>query len=461
MRTNARALGILTDVLTCILAFVIVYYLCWFIRGHPIFPRGTCLYFETIMLVSWFVSLVFTAEYPIRRITAYRDELKIVLRVNVISVLLFAFAMFALKVHGMSRLFVILDFAVTVVGMSINRIIIRLVLSELRKSGWDLRTRIIVGTRELAERYILAVEDAPGTGIRVLGFVGVDGNRHGPSAPYLGDVSSFREIIARISVDGVIVALPLSHPETRRVVQECQEQGIAVELMLDEFTSLLDKGGLVYSMNVPRLYVPGIPHSSVAIIWKRATDVVVSAIALALLSPLFVLVAIAIKLDDRGPVLFSQQRVGLRGRMFRMYKFRSMVIDAEKRKQELLELNEMSGPVFKLKNDPRITRVGRFLRKTSLDELPQLWNVLKGEMSLVGPRPPLPDEVDRYDYAHRKRLSVKPGLTCLWQISGRNNVDFDEWMHLDMDYIDNWSYVNDLKILIRTIPAVLRKDGAS
>jgi lipopolysaccharide/colanic/teichoic acid biosynthesis glycosyltransferase len=160
-------------------------------------------------------------------------------------------------------------------------------------------------------------------------------------------------------------------------------------------------------------------------------------------------------------VFFSQVRVGLRGKKFFMYKFRSMCVDAEKKRKELLHLNEMSGPVFKLKHDPRVTRVGRFIRRTSLDELPQLWNVLKGDMSLVGPRPNLPHEVDQYDYAHRRRLSVKPGLTCLWQISGRNNIDFDRWMDLDIAYIENWSYLNDLKIIVKTIPAVFKKTGAS
>jgi lipopolysaccharide/colanic/teichoic acid biosynthesis glycosyltransferase len=165
--------------------------------------------------------------------------------------------------------------------------------------------------------------------------------------------------------------------------------------------------------------------------------------------------AIAVKLDSDGPVFFKQNRVGLNGRIFSMYKFRSMFKDAEQRKRELQNLNQMTGPVFKIKNDPRVTRVGRVIRKLSIDELPQLLNVLNGDMSLVGIRPPLPEEVHNYEPWQRRRLSMKPGITCLWQINGRNKVDFKEWIKMDLDYIDNWSLKLDLKILLRTIPAVL------
>ena len=230
---------------------------------------------------------------------------------------------------------------------------------------------------------------------------------------------------------------------------------------------------------------------------KRINDVVVSATMLILLSPVLLLVAIAVRLTSRGPVIFSQQRVGLNlrqkkrdrrqrdeevelpdgierrgtginrrrdggyGKPFTLYKFRSMVADAEERKFAVAHLNERDGPAFKIENDPRITRIGRFLRRTSIDELPQLFNVLSGEMSLVGPRPPLPDEVKRYEWLFRKRLSVKPGITCIWQISGRNQVSFDRWMQMDHDYIENWSLLLDLKILLKTIPAVLLSRGAS
>jgi len=194
---------------------------------------------------------------------------------------------------------------------------------------------------------------------------------------------------------------------------------------------------------------------------KRLLDASLSLVILLILSPLLLLVAILIKLTSPGPVLFVQTRVGMNQRQFKLYKFRSMIANAEERKSALLHLNERDGPAFKIENDPRITPLGRFLRKTSIDELPQLFNVLTGEMSLVGPRPPLPEEVEKYEWLFRKRLSVKPGITCIWQISGRNNVSFDRWMEMDHEYIESWTVWLDLQILFKTIPAVLLSRGAS
>jgi len=202
-------------------------------------------------------------------------------------------------------------------------------------------------------------------------------------------------------------------------------------------------------------------HSRAALWFKRVMDVASATAMLLLLSPVLAIAAIAIKLDSPGPVLFRQKRCGLNGRIFDVLKLRSMYIDAEKRQAELVELNEMDGPVFKIRNDPRITRVGRWLRRLSIDELPQLWNVLRGEMSLVGPRPPIPGEVDQYDVRQRRRLSMRPGLTCLWQVGGRNTIGFTEWVQLDLEYIDRWSLLLDLAILMRTLPAVVRGTGAS
>ncbi len=193
---------------------------------------------------------------------------------------------------------------------------------------------------------------------------------------------------------------------------------------------------------------------------KRVLDLALSSALLALLSPLLLAVAIAIKITSPGPVLFAQERVGMNRRRFMMYKFRSMYIDAEQRRAEVAHLNEMDGPVFKIRNDPRVTPLGRWLRATSIDELPQLFNVLRGQISLVGPRPPIMDEVERYEWLYRKRLSIKPGVTCFWQISGRNDLSFRQWMELDRSYVDNWSLWLDLKILFLTVPAVLFRKGA-
>ena len=208
-------------------------------------------------------------------------------------------------------------------------------------------------------------------------------------------------------------------------------------------------------------YVPAQRHISRTYLFiKRTMDIALSTIGLILCIPLFIAVAIAIKRDSPGPVIFKQQRVGKDGKTFTMYKFRTMVVNAEEILDELLSKNEADGPVFKIKEDPRVTKLGKWLRKTSIDELPQLWNVLKGNMSLVGPRPPLEREVVQYDNYQRQRLSVKPGITCYWQVSGRSNITFDEWVELDIKYIQEQSLWTDIKLLFKTIGAVLRKDGA-
>jgi exopolysaccharide biosynthesis polyprenyl glycosylphosphotransferase len=211
---------------------------------------------------------------------------------------------------------------------------------------------------------------------------------------------------------------------------------------------------------LPMLSFTSAPTDEVALLFKRAFDVLTSGMALLLLSPAIVATAVAVKLDSPGPIFFRQTRVGKNGRPFKMLKFRSMRIDAEARLESLRSQNEASGPVFKMKNDPRVTRVGRFIRRTSLDELPQFLNVFSGEMSIVGPRPPVPAEVKQYQRWQRRRLSVKPGITCTWQVSGRSNISFDQWMKLDLEYIDTWSLWQDIQICFRTVPAVLLSRGA-
>ena len=194
---------------------------------------------------------------------------------------------------------------------------------------------------------------------------------------------------------------------------------------------------------------------------KRGIDVIVAGVGLILLSPIITIVACAIKLTSKGPIFFFQKRVGKNGELFNMYKFRSMVVNAEELKEKLKHKNEMSGPMFKMKDDPRVTKVGKFIRKTSLDELPQLWNVLKGDMSLVGPRPSLPKEVEQFDSWMFKRLTVRPGLTCYWQVSGRNNIDFEDWMKLDIKYVRERSFKLDIKLILKTVLVLLGDKNAS
>ncbi len=249
--------------------------------------------------------------------------------------------------------------------------------------------------------------------------------------------------------------------EVERAILSCEVEGVEAWLVADFVKTSIARATIDDFYGKPILVFRTTPESSWQLVCKRLIDIVGAGLGLVVLGPLVILpVAIGIKLTSPGPILFRQKRSGLHGRLFTMYKFRSMLSNAEMLRAELAAFNEMSGPVFKINDDPRVTPVGRFLRRTSIDELPQLWNVLKGEMSLVGPRPPIPSEVEQYDPWHRRRLSMKPGLTCLWQISGRNTVAFDQWMKLDLQYIDNWSLWLDLKIIARTVPIVLTGLGA-
>ena len=262
-------------------------------------------------------------------------------------------------------------------------------------------------------------------------------------------------------VDGVVFCTPHDWMvDIQPLLSVCEEMGVTIKIMADFFELPASQMVLEDIDGVPILRYQTTPARLVELMLKRLMDICVSGLLLFLMAPLFMAVAILIKVTMPGPVFFSQKRVGLNGRRFRMWKFRSMVVDAEARKAALAKANEMAGPVFKISNDPRITQLGKLLRRTSIDELPQLWNVLVGDMSLVGPRPPLPKEVNQYERWQLRRLSMRPGLTCIWQVSGRNEVSFHEWMEMDLRYIDTWSFVNDLTILARTVPVVITGRGA-
>jgi exopolysaccharide biosynthesis polyprenyl glycosylphosphotransferase len=283
-------------------------------------------------------------------------------------------------------------------------------------------------------------------------------------APWLGRVDDLPRIVAREVIDEVAIALPIKshYSQIEQAVGVLEEQGITTHVLSDLFPQKLarsqpiDLGGMaIVSL-----------HSTPVFSWrteaKRIFDLAVALIMLVFCAPIFLLTAIAIKLDSRGPIFFVQERVGLSKRRFRMLKFRTMGIDAEARMKDIEHLNEKSGPIFKIKNDPRITTVGKWLRRTSIDELPQLVNVLLGDMSIVGPRPlSLRDALKMEEAWQKRRFSVKPGLTCLWQVSGRSNLSFEQWMQLDLEYIDRWSLGLDATILLRTIPAIVLARGAS
>jgi exopolysaccharide biosynthesis polyprenyl glycosylphosphotransferase len=282
-------------------------------------------------------------------------------------------------------------------------------------------------------------------------------------ARVLGTAEDLESVLKLHIVDEVYFAPPAPRPHAtlQAAVGVCERLGVPFAIPACEYR--LGRAQPAHAEAIADGYVHylTVRNRPLQAAMKRLLDITVSSAALVLLSPLLIAVAAAVKLTSRGPVLFRQKRVGRLGRTFEMLKFRSMVTNAESLKGSLSERNEQAGPVFKMTRDPRVTAVGRFIRRHSIDELPQLVNVLRGDMSLVGPRPPLPSEVERYEAWQRRRLSVRPGLTCVWQVSGRNQIAFDEWMLLDMRYIDNWSLLEDLRLIFRTVPVVLTGRGAS
>jgi exopolysaccharide biosynthesis polyprenyl glycosylphosphotransferase len=353
-------------------------------------------------------------------------------------------------------------------GFSIaGRLAIRLVLRHLRRSGRNLRHVLIVGTSKRAIELARRMQAIPELGYEIAGFVddqwmGSDAvRRNGYSV--VTDFAGFPDFIARHVVDEVMICVPIKslYERSSQLVTQCEEQGVTARFVSDVFTPKVGRsyierfdGHLVLTIDTG-----GMRGWKVRV--KRLIDFTVAAALLIVFAPLMLLIAIVIKLRSPGPVLFMQERMGLNKRRFYLCKFRTMVPDAEKKLAELEHLNEASGPVFKIRDDPRITPIGRFLRKSSLDELPQLFNVLKGDMSLVGPRPLPVRDYESFSTAwHRRRFSVKPGITCLWQVMGRSSIPFEQWMELDMQYIDRWSLLLDFKILLKTIPAVIRGAGA-
>ena len=328
---------------------------------------------------------------------------------------------------------------------------------------WALRSKfgqsqyqrrfLLIGTPTEVARLRAELRERMDTGIEVVGELS------------LGEtpVQQLVQMLHEHSVNGVIISARHTYFEQIEVaIKACELEGVEAWLVADFFGTQISRARFDELLGYPLLVFRSVPEASWQGVIKQVMDFVGALILLIVLSWLFAIVAILVKLTSPGPVFFRQQRSGLNGAPFTLYKFRTMVSNAEQFKHELAAMNEMSGPVFKVTNDPRVTGFGRFLRKYSLDELPQLYNVFRTEMSLVGPRPLPVDEVKRFDnLAHRRRLSVKPGLTCLWQISGRNQIsDFRDWVRLDLEYIDNWSLWLDLKILIRTVPAVLTGSGA-
>lgn len=367
-------------------------------------------------------------------------------------------AIFLFQAKGFSRAVFFLFLAFTAVLVVSGKLFLKAAGNRTRGELYR-RNILIVGQNAEATRIRTKLESQGHLGVQVVGQLAGPGEEADLA---MGTAADLKRLVEERVVDDVVLALPFEQlREYEQVIAWCEEVGVSVHLKVDFVRTLFARTYPTSLDGIPMLTFSSIPHDPASLMIKRGLDLAGSFVGLLLASPVLLVCALAVKLTSRGPVLFTQKRVGLNGRIFTLYKFRSMYQDAEERKLELAARNEMGGPVFKMRNDPRVTPVGRLMRKFSVDEMPQLWNVLNGDMSLVGPRPPIPEEVHRYERWQRRRLSMKPGLTCLWQVNGRNRItSFEEWMRLDLRYIDTWSLKLDLKILLQTVPVVLLAKGA-
>ena len=422
----------------------------------------------SLLVLTWHVVFSLSGLYKSRRLSGRWRELIDVTKAFLMGTLVVMMGAAVFRIHLVTPTFLIVFSLVGTSCAVSSRLILRAGLAYIRKQGRNLRNMVIVGTNSRALEFAQRLVGHPDIGYRIIGFVdrdwdGIEAFRR--SGHVLAcDFCNFPDVLRSREVDEVVMALPIRslHEEGSRIAALCEEQGVTLRLLTNIFNLKMARTSAEDLQGDPLITHYTSTLEGWPVFFKRILDIMISSLAIVLLCPVLLVVAVLIKLNSPGPVLFVQKRLGLNKRRFNVYKFRTMVADAEVRMREIEHLNEVSGPVFKIKRDPRITPIGRFLRKTSVDELPQLLNVLKGEMSLVGPRPlPVRDYEGFHEDRQRRRFSVKPGITCLWQIRGRSSIPFEQWMELDLQYIDKWSLWLDLEILMRTIPAVLRGSGAA
>jgi exopolysaccharide biosynthesis polyprenyl glycosylphosphotransferase len=425
-----------------------------------------------MIIIIWYITFNVYGVYRTYRTRTYAQIFWNMTTAVSIGMLILGLCLYFFSITEMSRLMIGLFFILDIVLLAASKGLAYRILTHFREKGFNSRNLLIVGSRERAKDVIESVGDHLVSGYKVLGCLDTDPGEVGKvvrkGLKVIGTVDQLKRILLQHVVDELVFAMPLSKIKNAdKCIALAEEMGVAVRILPDwQIHKLMYNPAIAHIrfqdfLGLPSMGLHSTPTDYGELIIKNAIDYLSAGIALLLSLPLFLIVAAAIKTASKGPVFFKQERCGLNGRKFMLYKFRTMTADAEIRRHELRSLNEADGPVFKIKNDPRIIPfVGTFLRKTSLDELPQLINVLRGEMTLVGPRPPIPSEVEEYDIWQRRRLSMKPGLTCIWQsTSNRNEVGFEDWMKMDLSYIDNWSLSLDMRILLKTATTVLTGAG--
>jgi len=464
------------DLILMVLSFGAATLPVLFREGMPSFAEFLSLKiklqnFVAFVLLVWLWHFVFSmlGLYKSKRLASRKAEVFDVVKATSICTAILIFFAWVLQFRMVNAEFVEIFWAGSTLAVAGTRLVLRTWLRRLRMHGRNFRNMLIVGSNSRALEFAKLIPLRPEWGYQVTGFADDEwaGAEKVRAAGFrlVCDFAGLPTFLRRNVVDEVVIALPIRsfHEDASRIAEMCEQQGIIVRL----FSNLFDiKRPLGEDFDDAALitHYAG-PAQGWPVLIKRILDIVLSTALLLFLSPVMALTAILIKLTSPGPVLFIQKRIGLNKRVFDIFKFRTMVVDAEDRLAQLEHCNEVSGPVFKIKHDPRVTAVGKFLRKTSIDELPQLFNVLKGDMSLVGPRPLQLRDYELFTQAgpdwQRCRFSVRPGITCLWQVNGRSSIPFEKWMELDLQYVHKWSLWLDLQILAKTIPAVLKGSGAA
>lgn len=461
---------VVTDIILINVAFVLSYYmryeLQWIRAVAEAYYVPIRAYIPVALLVTVILLIVFTMEglYARRRGTTWLDETYTIFTGTLVSMALMIFIFFLYRAHFYSRL--IFFYAVLLIGsfLSVSRLIERQIRDRLRRRGVGVDRVLIVGAGVVGRAIMRSILARPELGYRPVGFVDDDPEKQendiGPFRA-LGSTADLPAVLEREEVDQVIVSLPwMSQRKVLGIIADSERRGVQARFVPDLLQMSLSQVDTDVINGIPLIGMKQPTLKGWKIALKRLIDIAISGVTLVVLAPLLSLISVLIKLDSPGPVFFKQTRLGRGGKPFTCYKFRSMTHEAEKELARLATLNEAKGPIFKIKEDPRRTGLGKILRRFSLDELPQLFNVFRGDMSMVGPRPPVPSEVEEYQDWHHDRLNIPAGITGLWQVMGRSDLSFDEMVLLDLFYAENWSLWLDFKIMLRTIPTVLFARGA-
>jgi exopolysaccharide biosynthesis polyprenyl glycosylphosphotransferase len=413
----------------------------------------------------WVIIFNMLGAYSYQRFTSLWKELTNVVKTTFIGVCVFFAAHFFLRFGQIPRTYILAFTFVNLLFLALEKTALFYLAKELRKRGINRKRVLIIGNGDKAREFIDVVKKNIEWGLDIVGIVKAAADSltcSSSGVKILGTYEDIEPLLHDNIIDEIIVCLPIDQfGQIRKVIECCEREGVQMRIYSDFFCRLVKKVRVdqPYGMNIISLMAT--TDDELKLYIKRLLDIWVSGVMLIVLSPLFLILTLLIKATSKGPILYQWNVVGLNKKPFKSWKFRTMVLNADQMKTELLDRNEMAGPVFKIKNDPRVTKIGKVMRRFSLDELPQLCSVFKGDMSLVGPRPAGPHELARYDSWHRRKLSVKPGITCLWQVQGRNKIsDFDDWVRLDLEYIENWSLGLDLEILLRTALVVLKGTGS-